>query len=112
MSPVLDQPASNEPVEVLRGNNVILNCNGKSFPGATITWLRNGVALTDTSKYSFSGSVTSNGGIFSFMSMITIASLVKVDEANYSCRAQVEGSNMTSEIEYRVIVIIPGKASN
>ena len=46
------------------------------------------------------------------MSMITIASLVKVDEANYSCRAQVEGSNMTSEIEYRVIVIIPGKASN
>ena len=112
MSPVLDQPASNEPVEVLRGNDVTLNCRGESFPLATITWLRNGVTLTDPSKYTIINDNSSSGGIFSFTSMITIASLVKVDEANYSCRAQVEGSNMTSEIEYRVIVIIPGKASN
>ena len=85
-----------------------LTCSGRGYPQANVTWLRNGVALTNNSKYSIV--VTFVGNELTFDSSITINSLVKVDEGNYTCQAQIGDLNSTAEI-FRVTVIIPGKLS-
>ena len=99
-------------MEVFRGDTKTLTCSGKSFPQVTVTWLRNGVALTTNSKYGIgSFSSSSVGDTVTFRRTLVITSLVKVDEGNYTCRAQIGNLNFTAEINFRITVIIPGELS-
>ena len=100
-------------MEVFRGDTTTLKCSGRGYPQANVTWLRNGVALTNNSKYSIIGNLSTSfvGNELTFDSSITINSLVKVDEGNYTCQAQIGNLNLTAEIDFRVTVIIPGKLS-
>ena len=107
-------------VEVERGKNSTLNCTADGHPLPTITWWRNGVQLTDSSKYSITAE-SSTGfrssvypGIMQVRSELTIISTAfRTDDGSYTCRAQSDGTNTTElETPYELTVIIKGIVCN
>ena len=111
---------SGEQVEVEQGKNITLSCTADGHPLPTITWWRNGVQLTDSSKYSITAE-SSTGfrssiypGIMQVRSELTIINTDRSsDEANYTCRAQSDGTNTTElTTPYELIVIIKGTTTH
>ena len=111
---------SGEQVEVEQGKNITLSCTADGHPLPTITWWRNKVQLTDSSKYSITAE-SSTGfrssiypGIMQVRSELTIINTDRSsDEANYTCRAQSDGTNTTElTTPYELIVIIKGTTTH
>ncbi|KAM4743057.1 LOW QUALITY PROTEIN: neural cell adhesion molecule 1b [Anableps anableps] len=71
-----------------------LTCAVDGYPEPMVTWIRNGVELTDEEKYSFN----EDG------SEMTIMDVTKLDEGEYTCIAKNKAGESEKELSLRVFV--------
>ena len=74
-------------VEVLAGDSLLLTCIGYGIPLPSLSWLKNGQTITNSSKIFISDSIISRGSTSLVRSSLLLCNASIEDSGDYSCTA-------------------------
>ena len=78
---------------IQHATSVVLTCESHAVPTPNITWMRNGVVLTNT----WTINIVTNTSRHDTVSTLTVSVFTATEEGNYTCRASnTIGSVVTS----------------
>ena len=74
---------------------VVLTCEGRAAPTPDITWMRNGVILTDDANINIATIVVTDSQR-NRVSTLTVSSFTMSDEGNYTCNVSNNAGSVVS----------------
>ena len=70
---------------VVAGNTIVMACVGSGSPTPSLNWSRNGMELTNSSRFTIYNELVTENGVTFIESILEICSIGEADAGEYTC---------------------------
>ena len=87
---------------VVAGNTIVMACVGSGSPTPSLNWSRNGMELTNDSRFTIYNELVTENGVTFIESILEICSIGEADAGEYTCAVANQAGADTVTVQVTV----------